>query len=149
MYISAEGYINAGICFLKIERTDKIWSSIKDIRSGLGVKNISDLVRKEIGGIYEKKEWAKEEIKNYKMTEREIYEKYDHLSEDELNIKSNKNVFVKNIVMTNIIKHCKGEKKRRIKVTDEFRKKLMIPGSEISVCPEHKVKSKIGILFVN
>ena len=51
--------------------------------------------------------------------------------------------------MTNIIKHCKGEKKRRIKVTDEFRKKLMIPGSEISVCPEHKVKSKIGILFVN
>ena len=111
MYISAEGYINAGSCFLKIERTDKIWSSIKDIRSGLGVKNISDLVRKEIGGIYEKKELAKEEIKNYKMTEREIYEKYDHLSEDELNIKSNKNVFVKNIVMTNIIKHCKGEKK--------------------------------------
>ena len=45
------------------------------------------------------------------MTEREIYEKYDHLSEDELNIKSNKNVFVKNIVMTNIIKHCNGEKK--------------------------------------
>ena len=57
------------------------------------------------------KELTKEEIKNYKMTEREIYEKYDHLSEDELNIKSNKNVFVKNIVMTNIIKHCKGEKK--------------------------------------
>ena len=46
------------------------------------------------------------------MTERKIYEKYDNLSEDELNIKSNKNVFVKNIVMTNIIKHCRGEKKR-------------------------------------
>ena len=29
----------------------------------------------------------------------------------ELNIKSNKNVFVKNNVMTNIIKHCRGEKK--------------------------------------
>ena len=124
MYISAEGYINAGICFLKIERTDKIWSSIKDIRSGLGVKNISDLVRKEIGGIYEKKELAKEEIKNYKMTEREIYEKYDNLSEDELNIKSNKNVFAKNIVMTNIIKHCRGEKKRGIKVIDGFREKI-------------------------
>ena len=46
------------------------------------------------------------------MTEREIYEKYDHLSEDELNTKNNKNVFVKNNVMTNIIKRCRGEKKR-------------------------------------
>ena len=46
------------------------------------------------------------------MTEREIYEKFDNLSNDELYIKSNKNVFVKNNVMTNIIKHCRGEKKR-------------------------------------
>ena len=45
------------------------------------------------------------------MTEREIYEKCDNLSKDELNIKSNKNFFVKNIIMTNIIKHCRGEKK--------------------------------------
>ena len=58
-----------------------------------------------------KKELIKEETKCYKMTEREIYEKYDNLSEDELNIKSNKNVFVKNNVVTNIIKHCRGEKK--------------------------------------
>ena len=41
------------------------------------------------------------------MTEREIYEKYENLSKDELNTKSNKNVFVKNNVMTNIIKCCK------------------------------------------
>ena len=25
----------------------------------------------------------------------------------------------------------------------------MVPDSEISVCPEHEVKSKIGIIFVN
>ena len=31
---------------------------------------------------------------------------------DELNTKSNKNVYIKNNVMTNIIKHCKGEKKK-------------------------------------
>ena len=30
---------------------------------------------------------------------------------DKLNTKSNKNVFVKNTIMTNIIKHCRGEKK--------------------------------------
>ena len=46
------------------------------------------------------------------MTERKIYEKFDKLKdEDELNTKSNKNVQVKNNVMRNIIKHCKGEKK--------------------------------------
>ena len=45
------------------------------------------------------------------MTEREIYEKFDNLSKDELNTKSNKNVYVRNDVMTNI-KHCRGEKKR-------------------------------------
>ena len=57
------------------------------------------------------KKLTKEEIKNYKMTEREIYEKFDNLSKDELNTKSNKNVYVKNNVMTNIIKRCRGEKK--------------------------------------
>ena len=89
----------------------KIWPSIKDVGNGLGVKNISDVVIKEIYGIYGAKNLTKEEIKNYKMTEREIYEKFDNLREDELNTKSNKNVFVKNNVMTAIIKHCRGEKK--------------------------------------
>ena len=83
---------------------------MKDSGEGLGVKNVSDLVLKEIYGIYGKK-LTKEEIKNYKMTEREIYEKFDNLSKDELNTKSNKYVYVKNNVMTNIIKHCRGEKK--------------------------------------
>ena len=46
------------------------------------------------------------------MTEREIFEKFDNLSNDELNTKSSKFVYVKNNVMTNIIKHCRGEKKR-------------------------------------
>ena len=65
-----------------------------------------DLVLKEIYGIYIKKELTKEEIKNYKMTEREIFKKFDNLNEDESNTKSNKSVYVKNI-----IKHCRGEKK--------------------------------------
>ena len=85
---------------------------MKDVGSSMGVKNISDLVLKEIHGIYEKKKLTKEEIKNYKMTEREIYEKFYNLSEDELNTKNNKNMFVKNNVMTNIIEHCRGEKKK-------------------------------------
>ena len=61
--------------------------------------------------VFMKKKLTKEEIKNYKMTEIEIYEKFDSLSKNELNTKRNKNVYIRNNVMTDIIKHCRGEKK--------------------------------------
>ena len=47
-----------------------------------------------------------------------------------------------------IIKRCRGKKKRGIGATDGFRKKIMTPDSEISVCSEFEVKSKIGNIFV-
>ena len=58
------------------------------------------------------KKLTKEEIKCYKMTEKEIFKKFDNLNEDELNTKSNKRVYVKNTIMTNFITHCRGEKKK-------------------------------------
>ena len=123
--ISAQGYTNANVNILKIRKTGEIWVTMKDIGDGLGVTNIPDLVLKEIYGIYEKRKLTKE---------------------DELNTKSSEFVYVKNNVMTNIIKHCRGEKKRAI---DGFTKKLMIPDLEISKCQELEVKSKIGTIFVN
>ena len=56
---------------------------------GLGVKTMSDLVLREIYGKYEKKNPTKNETKKYKVTEREILEKYDNLSKNELNKKEN------------------------------------------------------------
>ena len=44
------------------------------------------------------------------MTEREIFEKFGKLSNDELDRLCNKSVFVKNAIMTSVIKNCKGEK---------------------------------------
>ena len=60
-----------------------------------------------------KKDLTKEETKCYKMTEREIFKKFDNLNEGELNTKSNKSAYVKNIMtnINNIIKHCRGGKK--------------------------------------
>ena len=81
---------------------------MKDVGNGLGVKNISDLVIKEIYGIYEKRKLTKEETECLKMTEREIFKKFDK----SLNAKSNKNVYVKNNIKTNIINYCQGEKKK-------------------------------------
>ena len=85
---------------------------MKNVHKGLGVKNMSDLILKEIYSIYETKNLTKEQIRKYKMTEREIFEIYDNLTEDELSSKSNNNVYVKNDVMTAVIKRCIGEKKR-------------------------------------
>ena len=53
---------------------------MKDIGSGLGVKNISDLVLKEIYGVCETKNLTKEQVNEYKMTKRKIYKKFTNLS---------------------------------------------------------------------
>ena len=60
--ISAEKYKNGGVQLLRVRETDEIWASMKDSRSGMGVKNISDLVLKEIYCICETKNPTKEQI---------------------------------------------------------------------------------------
>ena len=56
--ISAKAYENAKVHFIQVK--NDLWVSIKDVGNGLGVKNISDLVLKEIQGICEKKKINKE-----------------------------------------------------------------------------------------
>ena len=53
---------------------------MRDVGSSVGVKNISDLVLKEIHGICEIKNPTKELVDEYKMTKREIYKKFTNLS---------------------------------------------------------------------
>ena len=122
--ISAEGYKNSNVGFLTTKTTgrEEIWVSMKDVGSGIGLKNISDLVLKEICGICETKNPSKEQVNEYKMTKREIYKKFTNLSKKELNTKNNKKTYVKNDVMTTVIKRCRGEKTRGIRAIDGFRK---------------------------
>ena len=56
------------------------------------VQNMSDPILKEIYHIYKTKNLTKEQIKKYKMTEREIFEKYDKLSENDLNLKKQQRI---------------------------------------------------------
>ena len=95
-----------------------------------------------------KKKLTKEGTKCFKTTERDTFKKFGKLRNNELDKLCNKSVFVKNTIMTNIINHCKGEK-RGIRGIDEFRQKLFIPDYKIFVSVEHNVKSKIGTIFVN
>ena len=69
---------------------------MKDVRSGIGVKNISDLVLKETYGICGAKNPTKEQLNEYKMTKRETYKNFTNLSKKELNTKNNKNPYVRN-----------------------------------------------------
>ena len=108
--ISAERYENANVKTLP-EKNSPIWVKMKDVQNGLGVTNMSDLILKELYGIYKTKNPTKEQVKEYKMTEKEYYERFDNLSEKELNKKNNKETYVRNNVMTTVIKRCRGEKK--------------------------------------
>ena len=113
--LSAEGYKNAEVDFLKIRKTDEIWVvwSMTNVHDGISVKNMSDLVLKWIYGKHERKNLSSNEIKKYKISEREMFKKYDNLYENEVNSKNNKKVYVKNYVMTSVIVRCRGGVKRK------------------------------------
>ena len=76
------------------------------------VLKISNLALKELLDVLKTKNSTKEQIREYTITERELYEKSDNLSEKELNTKSNKTVYVRNDVITTVIKCYRDEKKR-------------------------------------
>ena len=113
--ISAEGYKNAGVHILIKRKTGELQVSVKNVHNGLSFKNISDQILKEIYGIYETKNLTNQQIQKYKMTERELFEKYDHLSKDELNTNTNINFYVINDDMSTVIKRYRGEKNRQKK----------------------------------
>ena len=54
--ISVKGYENGGggeVDMLIIKKTGEIWVSMKTVQDGLGVKNMSDLILKQIHRIYD------------------------------------------------------------------------------------------------
>ena len=114
MYIiSADGYKNANVIFLTIKKISEIWVNMKDVESGMGVKNISNLVLKEIYVIFETKKPTKKQVNEYKMTERKIYNKIDNLSEKKLNTKNNKKTYVRNDVRLLLLNNA-WEKKQEV-----------------------------------
>ena len=87
-----------------------MWVNMKDVGSSISVKNITDLVLKEIYSICDTKNPTKKQVNEYKMTKREIYKKFTNLSNKELHTKNNLKTYLRNDAMTTIIKQCRGEK---------------------------------------
>ena len=61
--ISAEGYKNSDVQFLRVKKTDNISVSIKNAKDGRGVKSMSDVILKEIYDIWETENLTEEQIK--------------------------------------------------------------------------------------
>ena len=58
--IRVEKYPNAKVCTIKVSSKKIFWVRMYDVQEGIGVKNMSDLVRKEIRGIFRTKNPTKD-----------------------------------------------------------------------------------------
>ena len=64
--IGVERYANAKVYTITVGNRELFWVRIYDAQKGMSVKNMSDLVRKEIHGIFETKNPTKNQIRKYK-----------------------------------------------------------------------------------
>ena len=88
-------------------------SKIKDVKIGMGVKIMSDLLFKEIYCICETKNRTEEQVKEYKMTEREYYRRFDNLSKKELHKKMIKK-FMSEMMLWQLLLNVAGVKKQEV-----------------------------------
>ena len=120
-----------------------------DVQNGLGLKNISDLLRKVMYGIFETKNITKEQKKKYIRTKKEIKKE---LKNDYYSYK-----YVKSDLMEKIIKNCRGVKKcsdgvNRIEKENQrenFRSLLGFKENGIFQRKEYSVTLKIKKVFPN
>ena len=61
--ITVEKYSNAGVHTITVKNKKSFWIKMIDVQIELGLKNMPDLVKKEICGIFETKNPEKEQTK--------------------------------------------------------------------------------------
>ena len=99
--ITVQGYTNARVHTIIVGNRELYWVEMIDVQNGLGIKSISDLVRKNFQGIYETKDPAEEHKRKYIQTEQEISKEPTDYS---------KIKYVRSNLMEKIIKNCRGVK---------------------------------------
>ena len=73
--ISVEGLENAIVICWKNKNGD-LWVIMKDFKDGLGVKNMSGLVLREIYGVYEKKNYQMKELNTIKWLKENFLKRF-------------------------------------------------------------------------
>ena len=61
--ISVKNYTDAKVCTMKTGNKKLLWVKMNDVQNVLGVTDMSDIVRKEILGIFETKNRTKDQVK--------------------------------------------------------------------------------------
>ena len=59
----ANNYADSRVHTITVKNEELFWVKMIDVQNGLGLKNISDLLRKEMYGIFETKNITKEQKK--------------------------------------------------------------------------------------
>ena len=90
------------------------WVKMNDVQKGLCIKNMSDLVRKELHGIFETNNPTEEQIKRYKLSLREITNK---------SLDDSKSKYVRSDLMAKILKNCRGVKQCKNDIAREEKEK--------------------------
>ena len=73
--ITVEKYANAGVHTITVENKKSFWVKMIDVQKELGLKNMPDLIKKEICGIFETKKPTEKQKRKYVRTESEITKK--------------------------------------------------------------------------
>ena len=100
--ITVQAYAKAGVYTIKVGNRELFWVKMIDAQKGLGLKNMPDLVKKEIFGIFETKKPTEEKKKKYIRTKSEIIKKP---AED------SKYKYARSYLMEKIIKNFRRVKK--------------------------------------
>ena len=144
--ITVEAYQNARVHTITVKNKDFFWIEMKDVQDRLGIKNISDLLRKEICGRFGTKDLIEKQKMKYISSEYQITKNFKD---------SDLYKYAKNKLMEKIIKNCRGVKKcndgvNRLDKEDQrqnFRMVLGFKENEIYDRKEYSIVKRIKKIF--
>ena len=144
--ITVEAYQNARVHTITIKNKDFFWVKMKDVQDRLGIKNISDLLRKEKCGRFGTKNLTGKQEMKYM---RSGYQVTKNLKDNHLY------KYAKNKFMEKIIKNCRGVKKcnngvDRLDKEDQrqdFRMLLGLKENEINERKEYSIVKRVKKIF--
>ena len=144
--ITIEKCENAKINTVKVGNKELFCIRMIDIQNGLGLKNMSDLVRKEIHGIFSTDKPTSKQIKKYKRSLQEL----NKCPMDDSKIKYVCSDLIEKIVKNfKGVKQCKNDidKKEKEKQRENFRILLGFKENDIYLTKEQSVLKPIMEVF--
>ena len=144
---TVENYSNAGVKTITIKNEKLFWVKISDVENGLGIKNISDLLRKKMCGIFETKNLTEEQKRKFIRARKEINNEIRN---------DYKFKFARSDIMEKIIKNCRGakkcndnmDKKYKENQRENFRSFLGFKKNDIFQSKENSIVKKITTVFL-